>query len=317
MEPRDCLTLYESMFRHQTKQHALPKSLRPQKALPEIIRKSDVLQWESSLKDILLSWMMDSASPFPAVLKDWSHTSADVKKITAHSNEEDQTAVSAPTSNASFKPILPMLSALHDNDALPAIIFNFDRTVCEKMAQAVSDDLKLAEDEYKKGAAWQKKLKEWEEWKSIDEKARQQRLKSAASQAKSKGKSKGRDDEDGGSKLDRMADSAADGSHPMARFDPELPLPGYHFVDERKLSNEDFESYIKTLRWRGISEWLLTCLRRGIGVHHSGMNRKYRQIVEMLFRKGFLRVVIATGTLALGKCSSDKELVKILTDPRY
>lgn len=30
------------------------------------------------------------------------------------------------------------------------------------------------------------------------------------------------------------------------------------------------------------------------------MNRKYRQIREILFRKGFLRVVIATGTLALG-----------------
>lgn len=30
------------------------------------------------------------------------------------------------------------------------------------------------------------------------------------------------------------------------------------------------------------------------------MNRKYRQVVEILFRKGFIRVVIATGTLALG-----------------
>lgn len=30
------------------------------------------------------------------------------------------------------------------------------------------------------------------------------------------------------------------------------------------------------------------------------MNRKYRQCVEMLFRKGYLRVVIATGTLSLG-----------------
>jgi ATP-dependent RNA helicase DDX60 len=30
------------------------------------------------------------------------------------------------------------------------------------------------------------------------------------------------------------------------------------------------------------------------------MNRKYRQCVEMLFRRGFLRVVVATGTLSLG-----------------
>lgn len=30
------------------------------------------------------------------------------------------------------------------------------------------------------------------------------------------------------------------------------------------------------------------------------MNRKYRQCVEMLFRKRYLRVVIVTGTLALG-----------------
>ena len=41
----------------------------------------------------------------------------------------------------------------------------------------------------------------------------------------------------------------------------------------------------------------MDALTRGIGVHHAGMNRKYRQVVEMLFRKGFLRVVIATGTL--------------------
>lgn len=51
---------------------------------------------------------------------------------------------------------------------------------------------------------------------------------------------------------------------------------------------------------RGLPEWLTLGLQRGIGVHHAGMNRKYRQVVEMLFRKGYLRVVVATGTLALG-----------------
>lgn len=40
---------------------------------------------------------------------------------------------------------------------------------------------------------------------------------------------------------------------------------------------------------------LARALHRGIGVHHSGLPLKYRQVVEILFRCGYLRVVIATG----------------------
>ena len=42
---------------------------------------------------------------------------------------------------------------------------------------------------------------------------------------------------------------------------------------------------------------LARALRRGVGVHHSGLPLKYRQVVEILFRCGYLRVVIATGNL--------------------
>ena len=60
------------------------------------------------------------------------------------------------------------------------------------------------------------------------------------------------------------------------------------------------EIYVKQLGRRNVDPSLIAALARGIGVHHAGMNRKYRQVCEILFRKGFLRVVIATGTLALG-----------------
>lgn len=40
---------------------------------------------------------------------------------------------------------------------------------------------------------------------------------------------------------------------------------------------------------------LLKGLWRGIGVHHAGLPKKYRQLVEILFRSGFLRVILATG----------------------
>ena len=42
---------------------------------------------------------------------------------------------------------------------------------------------------------------------------------------------------------------------------------------------------------------LVKALHRGIGVHHSGLPTKYRQVVEILFRCHYLRVVIATGDI--------------------
>uniref|UniRef100_A0A674I566 DExD/H-box helicase 60 n=1 Tax=Terrapene triunguis TaxID=2587831 RepID=A0A674I566_9SAUR len=40
--------------------------------------------------------------------------------------------------------------------------------------------------------------------------------------------------------------------------------------------------------------------QKGIGYHHASMSYKERQVVEMLFRMGYIRVVTATGSLALG-----------------
>ncbi|KAK1020060.1 hypothetical protein LTR33_019254, partial [Friedmanniomyces endolithicus] len=70
----------------------------------------------------------------------------------------------------------------------------------------------------------------------------------------------------------------------------------------------ELEIYVRQLGKRNIQQWLIDALQRGIGVHHAGMNRKYRQVVEILFRKRFLSVIVATGTLALGinmPCKTD------------
>ena len=41
---------------------------------------------------------------------------------------------------------------------------------------------------------------------------------------------------------------------------------------------------------------LRRALQRGIGVHHAGLHKKFRQGVEMLFRCGHVRIVFATGS---------------------
>jgi hypothetical protein len=45
---------------------------------------------------------------------------------------------------------------------------------------------------------------------------------------------------------------------------------------------------------------LYMALRRGIAAHHAGLDKRYRQAVEKLFRLKKVRVVIATSTLAVG-----------------
>ncbi|XP_025978657.2 probable ATP-dependent RNA helicase DDX60 isoform X1 [Dromaius novaehollandiae] len=49
---------------------------------------------------------------------------------------------------------------------------------------------------------------------------------------------------------------------------------------------------------RGYEQTVLAL--RGIGYHHGSMAFRERQVVEMLFRLGYIKVVTATGTLALG-----------------
>ncbi|XP_064227077.1 probable ATP-dependent RNA helicase DDX60-like isoform X2 [Aotus nancymaae] len=47
-------------------------------------------------------------------------------------------------------------------------------------------------------------------------------------------------------------------------------------------------------------EELMTLAQRGIGYHHSAMHFKGKELVEILFAKGLIRVVTATETFALG-----------------
>ncbi|MFN4258423.1 MAG: DEAD/DEAH box helicase [Gemmataceae bacterium] len=73
-----------------------------------------------------------------------------------------------------------------------------------------------------------------------------------------------------------------------------LPLLG---DDQRgKLHHE-----VNKLDWtQGVGPKIRQMLHRGVGVHHAGMLPKYRRVVEDLFQRKLLAVVICTETLASG-----------------
>ncbi|KAL5115616.1 hypothetical protein ACEQ8H_006503 [Pleosporales sp. CAS-2024a] len=294
LEARDCFTLWQSMSKHQTKDFPVDKSLDPSANLPAVIKKADIIKWQADLKVVLSKWMADDASPFEAIRKDLSRGLAGLAHhqpvhgaITDVETEDNESEVDDDTElSHDVDSILPLLADLQRQDALPGIIFNYDRALCEKMCQALMKQLTDAETAWKETSPkWKDKLREWDDWKKEMAKREKQGVRGANK---------------GMTKQDQMREAANQEVSAFASFNPEKPLDGFHFADNKKLSQEEFEEHAYQMRRRGVDEWLIDSLRRGIGVHHAGLNRKYRYCVEMLFRRGYLRVVIATGTLALG-----------------
>lgn len=292
LEARDCLTLWQSMTKHQTANYTVDKSLSPSAVLPTVIKKADIIRWQAALKELLTKWMADDMSPFEAVRKDLSQPLEkfrlrDVMGAVEESDNNGEVDELGMEISHDISSILPLLADLQQQDALPGIVFNYDRSICEKMVQTLLKQLTDAETTWKESSPkWKEKLAQWEEWKKEVARREKQGLRGEASK--------------GMTKQDQMREAANVEVSAFASFDPNKPLDGFHFADHKKLSQEEFAVHAKELRYRGCEEWLIDGLMRGIGVHHAGLNRKYRYCVEMLFRKGYLRVVVATGTLALG-----------------
>lgn len=293
LEPRDCLSLWRCMAKYANEKYTLPDSLDPSKSMPSIVRKVDVIKWESALKALLKEWMGDTSSPFRQVIDELSLPLRSGSHSTSNGTDGQQTNSVSIDSDDLLSTTLPLLSALNSRNALPALLFNYDRTMCEKICQSLMAQLVEHEKVYKANSPkWKKKLSEWADWKKAEEKNKFKRP--TAKKSKNKG------DDDGASKAELEREAAEMESNPWASFDPEAPLEGFGFSNGKALLPSEFNEIKRRLQWRHVPDWLVDGLRLGIGVHHAGMNRTYRQAVETLFRRGFLKVVVATGTLALG-----------------
>jgi superfamily II RNA helicase len=314
LEPRDCYTLWRCMVKYSSVDFPVPESLSPQLALPPFIRRSDVYEWEAQLKELLSTWMQESHSPFEMVQSDLEAIFAPAQGLqVSESNEENQSDLEVPerqdTKNELYTSVFPLLVDLHSQNALPALLFNYARTTCEKIAIMTLEHLVKAEDKYKSGASWRQKMADYETYRKLAS-------KKAQTDEKSKKKSNPKQSRE---ETESTAKDVEEDNSPFKRFDPDRPLEQFSFADTHKFDWRDLLEEIEMMKMRKVKPLLLEALKRGVGVHHAGLNRRYRQWYEMeppryehwiladylhsverLFRAGFLRVVVATGTLALG-----------------
>ena len=278
LEARDCLSLWQAMTRRQTKDFPVPSKLDPAITLPEVIRKANIIEWEQNLKDLLKTWMNDDASPFDNVVDDLSQSMNGAgqniqssKRQATEGGAEDYVTVDPDNLDDTT---LPLLCKLNERDALPAIFFNYDRNKCEGICHSILGQLVAAEEKWKKeSTVWKNKLDQWEQWKKTKAKMAGKRPPKAATKKKGKG-----EDDDPISKADQIQDAASSDIDPWASFNPDDPIDGFHFAAKHKSEKAELALWFIQLGRRGVQPWLMDALSRGIGVHHAGMNRKYRQV---------------------------------------
>jgi len=258
------------------------KQLRPEIffVTTECIKNADVIKYEGALRRVIERWIASTSCKdiMASVVSALGGTIEKQVEIV----EESYKDKSQYNRDEHQKSLLTLLNLLNSADALPALVFHYDRHGIECLAEELVSALEDAEKVWKeRNATWKSKLESWEEWKS-KEKIRQKQKDKAMKSMKEKSREEMSRDEEG-SRLES--------------FDPETPLPEFSFQSLRsRKSGQELEADVKELRrFTDMPEWMIKCLRRGIGIHHSGLNQKVRTLVETLFRAGTLRVVIATG----------------------
>lgn len=137
------------------------------------------------------------------------------------------------------------------------------------MAQRITEDLESAERKWRDNSKeWKNKLKAYDLWQ-----ARQEKVSKRA-----------RDKADTSKKDSRETQETAYVGWEQT-FDPEAPSEEFSFADIHAYSKAELEKDIEELQpaWRPsrtVPVWAIDALRRGIAVHHAGMNKRYRTLIE-------------------------------------
>lgn len=82
-------------------------------------------------------------------------------------------------------------------------------------------------------------------------------------------------------------------------FEENSPLPGLVEKECRHILSSKLPNY---LEYMDLPEYkvIVSLLQKGIAIHHAGIMPVLREMVELLFEKGFIKLLIATETFAVG-----------------
>jgi ATP-dependent RNA helicase DDX60 len=292
LSPRDCLELYMAMEKAVLQLHDHAESLsgedekafvglNPDKYFSDllVISQRRCRQYENELKALFTIWIR-------------GHKRALVETTLAHLSKVPlsryrEMADSFASSNEDIyskkfitKVIPETLLMLKKKNMLPAICFNFERKYCEDLAITVGKFLEDKEKDWRQSPEYLDQVRRYNK-----------SLEMAKQNEKQQAKQKRQNVEQQMADAEMMDQGVnpADMMHPDCSFTTIGEVMSRSELDDDKASIGD-----------SVHPILVRALRRGVGVHHAGLHKRYLQTVERYFRAGQLKVVFATGTLALG-----------------
>uniref|UniRef100_A0A2K5RYZ1 RNA helicase n=1 Tax=Cebus imitator TaxID=2715852 RepID=A0A2K5RYZ1_CEBIM len=273
LSPRESIQLYDTMFQIW---ESWP---RAQELCPEnfihfnnklVIKKMDARKYEESLKTELTSWIKNG------------------------NIEEARMVLKTLSPKADFSPenmitMFPLLvEKLRKMEKLPALFFLFKLGAVENTAKSVSAFLEEKQEKKRPPKADKEAHVMANRLRKVKKSIEKQKIIDEKSQKKTRN-------------VDQSLIHEAEHDNLLKSLEKNLEIPqDCTYADRKAVDTETLQKVFNRVKSARKGEELKALAERGIGYHHSAMNFKEKQLVEILFRKGFLRVVTATGTLALG-----------------
>ncbi|CAG9531357.1 unnamed protein product [Cercopithifilaria johnstoni] len=272
------------------------------------LTREDIRRLEVALKNRFLEWLEINPERANEVLHQIGKNVQN--ELDFRSKPFDQRA-------AAMKNIAPLILELRDKELLPAICFNEDRRVCERLAQQLFDYLEMQQKEFEASSEYKKY-----EIKDEEKIAKMVKRKRDVATTKEKKKSKAAD------KFERAEVEEqeynvqdTDDYDPFAAMRLRLNMVLERFKLHGRQCDADLYQKVTErlakdrLSGRETTKLLFKLFERGIGFHHPGLNSKERGAVEILFRSGYLAVLFSTSTLALGINMPCKTVLFGVDDP--
>ncbi|NWW55221.1 DDX60 helicase, partial [Pedionomus torquatus] len=273
LSPRESIQLYDTMVK------VWPAWPRAKELDPEefvsfknkvVIKKPEVRKYEQELKKELSKWIALGQRQKVHLLLEH------LKPKPVDCSEKEK-----------WKQFVSFVDKLREMDKLPALFFIFDVDLVERAAKSVF--LSLLEKQKSEQHPDAENEKEFlkDELRKVNKQLTKLNPQDTKKMSPSKMKS-----------MEYLLTTKQQLERRLKML-TDIP-PTCSYADPKAVNGDTLRKIFRQLRFerRGYLHQMMAL--RGIGYHHASMNAKERQVVEMLFRMGYIKVVTATSSLALG-----------------